>query len=58
MEALLAEVTRHAEPVIAVGKAHIQVNDKEMVLPNSDLNLINLYAENMLANNSVLMPRN
>jgi O-antigen biosynthesis protein len=55
LEALLTEVTRHSESVV-VGHARC-TGVLERILPSVELNLVNLYQENRLANNSVLFPR-
>jgi O-antigen biosynthesis protein len=56
LQALTAEASRHADPVVVVGKAHLQ-GQAEPTLPAADINLSTLYEQNRFANNAVLIPR-
>jgi O-antigen biosynthesis protein len=56
LKALFDEANGRSGEVVAVGKCHRQ-GAEESMLPYVDLNLINLYHQNRLANNSVLVPR-
>jgi glycosyltransferase involved in cell wall biosynthesis len=56
LASLRAEAERHAEPVVVVGGSRC-TGAAERILPDVELNLVNLYDQNRLANNSVLLPR-
>jgi len=57
LKALKTEMERHPEPVVVVGRCHAKTETHELTFPLKDLNISNLYLENLLANNSVLLPR-
>ena len=56
LKALVSEAIRHSEPVVVVGHCRRE-RATESVLPYVELNLINLYHQNRLANNTVLFDR-
>jgi glycosyltransferase involved in cell wall biosynthesis len=57
LKALVTEMERHPEPVVIVGHCHGKGRAHEVTFPLDELNIFNLYATNLLANNSVLFPR-
>jgi O-antigen biosynthesis protein len=57
LNVLVSEMRRHDEPVVVVGHAQFSAHSNQWILPQVELNYVNLYSENRLANNSVLLPR-
>lgn len=56
LKSLVAEAVCHTEEVVVVGKCRRE-GAAETLLPYVELNLVNLYQQNRLANNTVLFPR-
>ncbi len=56
LNALVSESVRHGEDVVVVGKCRREGADEKM-LPYVELNLVNLYHQNRLANNTVIFPK-
>jgi glycosyltransferase involved in cell wall biosynthesis len=56
LHALVGEALRHSGPAVFVGRCQCE-GAFERVLPPIELDLVNLYQQNLLANNSVLFPR-
>jgi len=54
---LVEEAKRQREPSVVVGRTRLTAPGGEWILPLVDLNLVNLYEQNRLANNAVLLPR-
>jgi glycosyltransferase involved in cell wall biosynthesis len=54
---LSAEIERHREPVVVVGKAHFTMHIGHVDLPEGGVDPITLHERNRFANNSVLVPR-
>lgn len=57
LRSLVEEAKRQREPSVVVGRTRLTAPGGEWILPLVDLNLVNLYEQNRLANNSVLLPR-
>jgi glycosyltransferase involved in cell wall biosynthesis len=54
---LLAEHKRHSEPVAVIGRATFSTKIGQGILPEKEVDIVDLYETNRFANNSIMLPR-
>lgn len=54
---LLTEIKQHSEPTVVIGRAAFSTKIGQGILPEKEVNIVDLYEINRFANNSVILPR-